>query len=535
MKRRGKGSFVPLKSSTLSGTQISEGRISPITIYVVDKVPVSSSGSTLTQSVSMTTSPVTNTVVTCVAPTIFLVNSALSHPGNCSTITTSSTQSVVTTPPIIISKSTPNLTSQGDLMAERSRPCELQSKSTPDLHSEPLTQSNETGNVNYGSCTENSGTKLEEKNSVDGETKKSSPDLESGVTSEAGGVLDLGTTVASEKQDDRWSVTPSDSQANVPAAGSSEAQQVLIPDLQSRSTPDLSRSETPTNENITLVQGPCTPLILYSGQPAAGDATPNSTHKSNTGTPVSKSAIEIMASFAPYFISPSTLLGSKTSCQCSSERKYRPVIPKLAMPASASKVSPFLDKKEKGKSSPRKRQLQQKARSILPKGFVLSTFTSPTKKAATSLVDRAKGMKSPRGRSKRLFSPQKMGSGFRNILPKAVGLSKSLDDMSRRNSELDDDVDSQKDTASEYDTQESEFMSDDMLESYDNDDDFENAEDNENFNSNTLDKTADTESEDTQSEDGNETQDDGDSQEENMDVDDDEHMATLMEASTTLR
>ena len=529
-----KGSFLPLKGTALTGAHMTEGRVSPITIYVVDRMPVTPSSVTVTQSVS-------SAVVTCVTPTIVLVNSskAMAGKGNAATTTT---QSIVSPSAAIISRSTPDLSETKD-NTEGSRPDVIQSRSTPDLQRENLgVDCNADGNAvpqqepfNEMPCTSLQESKNDNFGDMSTSENRSRSDLDisSRNANDSQTSMDLTVVDKSENQS-------SDKTDSVVAMATTLS--VLPADAVSRSTPDFTRSATPTNENnISVIAGHCTPVLLQTGPPSR-DSTPNSGQKSNSGTPVSKSALEIMASYAPYFVSPSTLTNPESKCRCSSERKYRPVVPKLLAQSTGKSVSPFLDKIERTKTNPRRQKLQQKARSILPKGFVLNTYSSPTKKAASSLVDRAKGMKSPRGKSKRLFSPQKSsGAGLRRILPNPSNLSKSLDDISGRNSdadvqELDDDIDSQKDTASEYDTQESEFMSDDLFEAYDNDEDFETAEENENYNANALDeKSADTESDDTQSEDGNETQDDGDSQEENMDVDDDEHLATLMEASTTLR
>ena len=531
----------------LTGAHMAGGRISPITIYVVDRVPVSSTSVTLNQPVFSASSTVTSTVVTCVAPTIVLVNSTSLVQAGKVTTETSTTQCVISPSSVVMSRSTPDLNKQTKNNTGRSRSDGLQSRSTPDLQRKDSgVENNEDNNESpeQQPVIAVSSADMQE-NINDNVDNQSAPDIRSRSTTD----LSLRSTAKSQASTNVVSAKTAENQLSstaelVPESTTnfkSVTSATILSETKDMSTPDFTRSETPTNENnITVIQGHCTPVLIQSSQPSSCNGTPNSGHKSNPGTPISKSALEIMASYAPYFMSPSTVMNPESRCHCTSERKYRPVIPKLFTQNTGKTVSPFLDKVEK-KTNPRRQELQKKARSILPKGFVINSYTSPTKKAASSLIDKAKGMKSPRGRSKRLFSPQKSGTAFRRILPHPVGLSRSLEDVSARSSdadghEFDDDVDSQKDTASEYDTQESEFMSDDMLESYDNDDDFEAVEDIENFNSNALDeKSADTESDDTQSEDGNETQEDGDSQEENMDVDDDEHLATLMEASTTLR
>ena len=500
-------------------------------------MPVISASSSVTPSVSMVTGLATSTVVTCVTPTIVVVNPAMAKPSVSAVSTTFATQSSVMSNSISLSGSTPNLGNPGDTASDRPRSKEIQS--TLDLHKESAAKDS------IDETAMELGPEGSEVNNEKQESYKEKP-LSRSVSD-----LDTGSGKELQAAGEKESVSPSTAQLNPTGDSQSKISEnqpkvTLTSELLLRS--DITRAETPTNElqNVTVIQGHCTPVLIQSGPPRLNERSPNSGNKSNNSTPSSKSAIEIMASFAPYFISPSNMTNPEPRCQCTTDRKYRPVFPKLSTTSSESTVSPFLDK-EKSKASPRKRQLQQKARSILPKGFVISTFTSPSKKAASTLVDRAKGMKSPRGKPKGLFSPQK-GTGFRKILPNPVVPSKAVVNISQKiisdgdkneKREIEDDIESQKDTASEYDTQESEFMSDDMLESYDIDEDFEATEENEeneNVNNNAQDeKSADTESDDTQSEDGNETQDDGDSQEENMDVDDEDHMANLMEASTTLR
>ena len=540
---------MPLKTNTFPNTNMTEGRISPITIYVVDKMPVTATSSALNHPVSMATS----TVVTCVTPTIVVVNPAMAKPSTSAVSTTSSTQGSVMSSSVSLAGSTPNLGNLGEASAQRSRSNEVQSMLKPDLH-----KGIEVENVMEESAMEVDPESLEIDNEQQGTRNKnyrsrSVDDLESAEV-DLDKSLAAGDKVMSKdagKEFTGQQPAQLDTTGDFKAKMSENQPKVTLASELLRKS-DITRAETPTNEHsVTVIQSHCTPVLIHTGPPRSNEGTPNSGNKSNSATPGSKSAIEIMASFAPYFISPSNMTNQEPRCQCVSERKYRPVFPKLSTASNACTVSPFLDK-EKSKSSPRKKQLQQKARSILPKGFVISTFTSPTKKAASSLVDRAKGMKSPRGKSKGLFSPQK-GTGLRKILPNLLVPSKAvvnithkiISDTSKNERNLnknekfetEDDLESQKDTASEYDTQESELMSDDMLETFDNDEDFEVVEnENQNVNNNAgEEKSADTESEDTQSEDGNETQDDGDSQEENVDIDDEDHMANLMEASTTLR
>ena len=491
-----RGSFVPLKSNTFPNTSITEGRISPITVYVVDKMPTTAASSTRNLSVSMGTTLATSSVVTCVTPTIVVVNPAMAKPSTGAVTTTSTTQGGVMSNAVSKPVTTQMVDDLGDTSLQRSRSDEGQSSSKPGGHKD-----NEENNIMDESAMEVDPECSEVDNKQQGTNSvkyrsRSQDDLEG-----SGGDLEQSQT-AGEKIASKGAGKDVEAQLvhntkSDSLSTGTEIQSKVMMTSELLLPSDTVRAETPTNEHcVTVVQSQCTPVIIHTGPPNQG--TPNSSSKSNNATPSSKSAIEIVASFAPYFISPSSLAGQEPRCQCGSERKYRPVFPKLSTAPSSCTVSPFLDK-QKSKSSPRKRQLQQKARSILPKGFVISTFTSPTKKAASSLVDRAKGMKSPRGRPKGLFSPQK-GTGLRKILPNTLVPSKAVVNIAQKfNSgsskneiasdknekmETEEDLESQKDTASEYDTQESEMMSDDMLETYDNEEDDEAPGDMENVNNN---------------------------------------------------
>lgn len=116
-----------------------------------------------------------------------------------------------------------------------------------------------------------------------------------------------------------------------------------------------------------------------------------------------KRAADIVASYAPYYLSPELM---KESSSCLSQQmqeltptknspptsRYRPVAPKPIVlntfTSPIKKVSPFLEKKEV--KSPRRKQLQTKAQSIRPKGFVPNRpYVSPVKKAAANIINKA--------------------------------------------------------------------------------------------------------------------------------------------------
>ena len=202
----------------------------------------------------------------------------------------------------------------------------------------------------------------------------------------------------------------------------------------------------------------------FSNSPGFSDATP--TKCADTPT---KSAVEIMAAVAQYitttptkdrplplFKTPSphrayTLTTPKKTRTPGRDLlqtpiKYRNIAPKPGQITPTKPITPL--KKPK---SPRRRILQQKAKAILPKGFVVSTYSlSPTKKAAASLSRKARCHSSK-------------GDGLRKILPKPSVKSKGQPAEACVEDETDDmdDVDVlETDFASEYDTLDSEYVSD---------------------------------------------------------------------------
>ncbi len=95
------------------------------------------------------------------------------------------------------------------------------------------------------------------------------------------------------------------------------------------------------------------------------------------------------------------------------EGRFRAILPDPKT-SPAKPMSPLSVKSKK--KSPRRKILQQKARAIRPKGFIVSSYVSPVKKAAESIKARAKLQASP-VRAKLQASPVK-GAHVRKILPK---------------------------------------------------------------------------------------------------------------------
>lgn len=130
-----------------------------------------------------------------------------------------------------------------------------------------------------------------------------------------------------------------------------------------------------------------------------------------------KSALEMMAAYAPIFLSPQQNVGTLTPQQLAQETtptksgsRFVRLLPKPT-PPSSEKFNPAMFRKSPKSASPRRKQFNQQAKAILPKGFVISTFeTSPAKKAASTLVDKAK----------------QQAKGYCNILPRPPGYQASI-------------------------------------------------------------------------------------------------------------
>lgn len=229
--------------------------------------------------------------------------------------------------------------------------------------------------------------------------------------------------------------------------------------------------------------------------------------QTNSGSDVSsaektqKSSLDVVAALAPYFISPirknSGSLQSTTE-KTPTKRKLPTLAPKSVSPSqrpvplSFSDLSP-IKRKSKVNSSPRKKHLQQQVKTILPKGFVYSPFdTSPAKKAASSLVDRAKHrVNHTKGFCKILPRPP-------NLVKADIGHESLLSKSSRRGTTR-RKVEHKNDNTKE-------FNIDPQNEAVTDNDVTDDLNENNNATADDDDKCGDTESDYTQSEDGNETQ-----------------------------
>jgi hypothetical protein len=106
-----------------------------------------------------------------------------------------------------------------------------------------------------------------------------------------------------------------------------------------------------------------------------------------------KSALEIVATYSSLMLSPKKSAESflqKAQETTPVKSRYRPLAPKPYTP-SGKTVSPFLSPRKSPRKSPRRQQLQRKARAICPKGLVVKTVISPSKKVASQIVNRALG------------------------------------------------------------------------------------------------------------------------------------------------
>jgi len=259
----------------------------------------------------------------------------------------------------------------------------------------------------------------------------------------------------------------------------------------SSTTPEQHGDSNDETEISSAVSGTDSGLSQGSSVQGAGNISHAQSQGSlmgqtqNQGEPRSRSALDLLAHFAPVFLQTSTLVNPQQVAQETTPTKQlQPLAPKPSsgakvnldlscfhkMPKSTqtpqSKTPPIssprstpkkiapklvvlktpqsLPKKlgprkiapkplppgteansqpinitvspKKGKSSKLRTQLKHKARAILPKNFVVTTFdTSPAKKAASSLVDKAK-VQQARGSSLPVITSPGRGSTARKNL-----------------------------------------------------------------------------------------------------------------------
>ena len=266
------------------------------------------------------------------------------------------------------------------------------------------------------------------------------------------------------------------------------------------------------------------------------------------GTP--KNALEVIASYAPYLLSPSANRDQQKVLETTPKKKseFVKLAPKPTPPGfSPSPPVPF--HVPKVKASPKRKLLNRQAKAILPKGFIVRSFdVSPSKKAASSLVEKAKN---PGRKSKSQSFYFNSSGSFCKILPQPSSSNQLKYDGStvisaktktighigsiRNNNEKASPSSNKSCRSSITDTVQVDHEKENIeVRANDKSEDGLNVDNMEVDDED--DKAVDTESDYTQSEDGNETQEELDSQEEvDSQEDDDSHIANLMHASTTTR
>lgn len=197
-------------------------------------------------------------------------------------------------------------------------------------------------------------------------------------------------------------------------SGDSQCIKGLSPLFETTPTQDLSDNGINRESNISM-------QCQHSGEKTPKNKYVCSDASSSEKSP--KSSVDVVASLASYFLSPIQNSGTLSQQQrletTPTKNRFQAIAPKPSPvnqhPSTLSfHRSPRKYIKSKVKFSPRKRQLQQQAQTILPKGFVVSTYdTSPAKKAASVLVDRAKQVANQ--------SP-----GLRKILPRPPNSHKDV-------------------------------------------------------------------------------------------------------------
>ena len=316
---------------------------------------------------------------------------------------------------------------------------------------------------------------------------------------------------------------------------------------------------TPTLEVDGASDGSMSGSAVKSVQASPGVRTP-------------KSALEMMAAYAPIFLSPQQSMGSLTPQQLAQETtpqkpgpRYVRLLPKPT-PPSSEKFDPAMFRKSPKSASPRRRQFNQQAKAILPKGFVISTFeTSPAKKAASTLVDKAKLQAIgycnilPRPPGYQAASPLKMSKTRMRTkqVRKNLQSDKSFSPSNKPETKVIDDnsqVEEQPNVefkaeglVNESDGSNLESNADaeidDKVKVVDTDSDFTQSEDEGDMQGTDIDEAVDTQGSDGdetqgtdgEGDDGNDTQGtDLDSQDESQE-EDEGLIADLMTASTTLR
>ena len=270
-----------------------------------------------------------------------------------------------------------------------------------------------------------------------------------------------------------------------------------------------------------------------------------------------KSALEIVAAVAPFLSSTANVVTSPQKVMTSAgpmlltPTKYKALVPKPGH-ITPTKSPPF-SMNSPVKASPTRKLLQKQVRSILPKGFVYTNTVSPAKKAAKNISARARKRGRPATIRKVMnLSPRKP---IRPNLPiEMTSLSNSPPDGSelKDDDDIDEVIAGENDFTSEYDTMDSDpYVSD---ENEKKDPSGANNKENKSVKSQVK-KIRKKKSQqkrkrkysELNDSDGNDTEDSNsqfpasysrqDSQEDEADdnAEDENHLAELMAASTTIR
>ncbi|XP_061172157.1 GON-4-like protein [Saccostrea echinata] len=236
-----------------------------------------------------------------------------------------------------------------------------------------------------------------------------------------------------------------------------------------------------------------------------------------------KSALDIVAAYSSLMLSPKK--GPASFVQKAQETtpvksRYRPLAPK-PYTSSATVVSPFLSPQKSPRKSPRRQQLQRKARAICPKGLVVKTVISPSKKAASQIMNRVLG----KTHCKILPRPPGLPRNELHIQTKGLASHEVPAELLKDETETEEEG---METASECDTVESEYLSDEVME--DVGDKKRSARKNlqKKFHKNRELRNS-VESDDTEVDESNLYDSQDDNEEES------EHIADLMAASTTIK
>lgn len=149
----------------------------------------------------------------------------------------------------------------------------------------------------------------------------------------------------------------------------------------------LSNSSTADQENSKSVTPGRSQLIGSISSISSAQSKPSTSRESM------KSTLEIVAAYSSLMLSPKK--GASNFVQKAQEttpvkKRYRALAPK-PYTSPAKTVNPYMSSSKSPRKSPRRQQLQRKARAICPKGLVVKMVISPSKKAASQIMNRVLG------------------------------------------------------------------------------------------------------------------------------------------------